>query len=863
MNLKISSRKKFGKKITKVLIFSFFLPFLFLLTSCKSEEILINNSLDISAEMGYDSTISLWAGNPVKFTITNAGADFSGEIKIILPVNYDEKHEIVIPVEVAAGSQKVIEKYLDIKTVAKEFDYELVSDGSTIKTGKIKVKKFIDPENNRIAVVADNPDKYSFLNSVGLMKFTDLWLEREMSYTEERAMEIGQDVEVKGVTIENFIIYLNNLENISDNQALMFFDFIFIGDSSELKLTDKGTENLINWLKMGGILIIENGKNFEKVNANLPDQLKQVDFTKVEEVSIEREGKKTDIKLASGQVLRDSVNPVNLHNYNKVLAYEESIGKGKLITSCTSLSTQEMQQDYQNASLLTSILSAAKANSKLTEDTCHDTDTYYEYVVDNIPNDVEFPYDLIAIILTAYVIIAAPLLYFILKKLDKHNLMWIIAPAMAILVIFIISQIGNFVWGNKPILNEASLITYEQNSDILTVKSRLGLFNNQKSDMKITWDSKQKLELDLAKYYDYNNTQFNGERRLTSSMYLTEEPVFYSYNTRLWDNMHAYASKSIQVNDEGTKVSLNSDGKKLLLKVKNGLPMDFKNTIVYYNSQFYIFGAIKSGEEVEKDLAQLKGVYETYDLNMYQSNFDNNSDYESIDLIDNITNRNAAFHEVSIFGLNSDPIGYDLAINDKEPKVFARNLIHVKANLDLAKDSHIMLSQNDVEAKTYSTQTDRENPTAIETDLNELEFQGDFRYSSAEMLGGRDIVNSTVSEFKIPDNISVNSVEIDFNNNDDDTIYKYDLEMTTLEDKHYIYNFKDDKYEELSFIKEASFSKEPGEAYIQPKLYKIDINKHLSEQNTIKIKVLKPEILDNKFYRIIPHKISVEGVYND
>ncbi len=847
MKTKKSSNICDGKKITRIIIFSFFLPFLFLLASCQSEKILIDNSLDIKAEMGYEKTISLWRGNPVKFTITNAGADFKGEISIIMPLNYDQQYEIVIPIEVASGSEKTIEKYIDVNYVSKEFDYKVKTDGSTVKEGKVKVSKFLDPEIPKIAVIADQADNYSFFKNIKLKKDTDIYYEKNMATTSAEAVS----TEIVEGEPYSFTVYLNNMDTFSENDALMFFDYIFIGDTTNLKLTDKGIENLNNWLSLGGVLIIEAGDNFEKVNAMLPEALKQVEFTKVEDFSLNELGVEGSIKLAKGNILREEVAKINL--YNSTMGYVESIGNGKLITVNTMLNDDKLAEVNQNGIFLSKILDASAATSQVTLDYEYNPYTYDNYVVDRIPSSAEFPFELIGIILACYAIIATPVLYLILKKIDKHNLMWVIAPAIAIFVIFIISQIGSYVWGNKPILNEASVITYIEGSDTLDVQSKIGLFNNQKSDMKVTWNGKQNIKMNYAEYYDYyGGDDYTGNRRTVSSLYLQNNPVLYSYNTRLWDNIKGSASKSIEVKDTGTKINIKSDGDKQMMTFKNGLPMDFEKTVLYWNSMYYMIGDVKSGEEIALDL---KSVFSTSDIYSYDT--ENYNDYETYEVIGQLTNESSGFDEVAVFAKNSDPIGYEFKINDKEPKVFSKNLIYTKLHLKLEKGSLLTLTENDIEYNTYSVITDRENPELVEENLTKLEFYGDRYYKYADMTSNYNNANATVTELKLPDDITINSIEINLNNVNEDTMYEFDLQNKDVQEKYFIYNFDDNKYEELHFEKQGY------EDYISPKLYTVDEEKYVSKTNTIKIKVLKPVELDGRYYEVRPHGITIEGVYND
>ncbi len=839
MKTKNVFRIQHGKIRLRILSLIFILPILLSITACGRENIAINNNLQVQAEMGYNKTVSIWGGNPVKFTVTNAGQDFKGEVRIIMPINYEHQALMVIPVDIPANSQKTIEKYIPINYIKKEFEYEIVSGDYVIKKDKVKVNKFLDPEIVKIGIISDKEDNYKFLDSTPLFKNYDY----NRHTKEASAAQVEVEAQGESYTTENFSVNFEDLEKFNDRDAARFFDYIVIGDVSNLKLNDEVKENLLAWVDSGGILIIEAGENFEKVNAILKDELKLVEYEKLKNATIEKkDGSKVSIKLAEGKKLKSEVKEINL--FDETLGYYEEIGRGGIINVNTLIDN--------NSYLLENIV----LNSTLTSSVENMDDYgYYRYSLDRIPSKADLPYDLIGFILFAYVIVASPILYLILVKIKKQNLMWVIAPSMAIIVILIISQIGNFVWGNKPIINEASIISYTPSSQSLNVSTNMALFNNKKSDMKIAWDKKDNLDLSRYDYYDYYEEEEFDNRKNAYAYYLQNEPLFYSYDTSLWDYVEGKAKKTIKVEDKGTETTIKNEGDDVILTFKNGLPLDFKQCILYKNSKYYELGAVNSGEEVSINLSTANSFIDLYQIAMPEE--EGNDVYESQDMIDTITRQDKGFNKIYIFGYNYEPIGYKIKINDEEPRSFARNLVSIKSDLKMANGTKIEIGESELNGNFYSTYVDKENEIKKD-DFNRFTIEFNNYYGdrpTSDIDSEFNKVNAIISEFTIPESVDVSSVTIDFNMSTESSVGSNNLNANQLKDEYYIYNFKEDKFDKVEF--------EENSHYLTPKEKVIDLEKYMSQDGLIKTLTIKDDAFMKMWYEVKMQGVKVKGVYND
>ncbi len=881
---------KKGSKILKVSLLVFLLPLLIFMTSCESK-IIKKYNIKIEGEIGYDGTVSINGGNPLKFSLSNEGAnDFDGEIKILVPLNGKHMYEIVLPVEVAAGSKKTIEKSVHLGSITKYFEYELYSEGVKINKGVLRVNKFLDPKLPKVAIISDNADNYKFLSDMQLRKDRV----ETLAYDEEIATEEAEEIQHQD-NIKPFIATFENLASFNDVEALQFFDYIFIGDVSNLSLTDEGEKQLLSWVKQGGVLIIESGKNFDKMNKQIPDEIRQVDFDSLKTVEHKLEPFVGKVQRAKGKIIRENTEEIIIDEITH--GYIEKLGAGTILTINTLLNDGVVSNWNIKGIYLQSILETGKVSSEVFSE-----DSYYRsgshrrnYMIENLPLSSDLPYELIAVILLVYVIIAAPILYLILKKKDKQVLMWVIAPAISIVVIIGISQIGYFVWGGKPILNEMSLITYVQGTDTLKVDSSLALFNNEKTDVKITWDSMQDASIEID-YYDYTRSHYGGiepeDREVVASVNLGRNREYISYDKGLWEFVRASASKTIKIEDKGTQASYIGDEKGSgTIKFKNGLPFDFENAMIYRNNRYYLLGSIESGMVYEYKLDELPSATRTWDFDRLNRD---ESEIVFFDLVSDAFIPKRGFDELIILGYSDKPVGYELKINGEEPRSFARNLVMLDLDLEIPKNGIVQLGIDDVEYNAYVY-----NGLGTYEGIDGFEH---YRNLRIDRLGGRFSVVDCVSdsldllgEYKISKNIKAKSIVINFNCNND---YNYDVVSDLISiggeeayDKYYIFNYKTNDYEEVipDFTKnkdseyvygddigdeiDTETATEDGEVlaekevlskhdkFLADRFYEIDPEKHISEDGIIKTKTEKSTLYSGRDYDFKPQDIIIKGVY--
>ncbi len=115
----------------------------------------------------------------------NAGEAVSGEIQIDIATDGQSQIVFAVPFDISQGAEKVLDVYIPVYTVQKEFPVRIVVDNTTVYEQKVKARQFLSPERAVIAVISEQPDHYRFFNQMHLSAM----VKEEELYTYDRVTE--------------------------------------------------------------------------------------------------------------------------------------------------------------------------------------------------------------------------------------------------------------------------------------------------------------------------------------------------------------------------------------------------------------------------------------------------------------------------------------------------------------------------------------------------------------------------------------------------------------------------------------------------------------------------------------------------
>ncbi|WP_208588815.1 hypothetical protein [Gracilibacillus suaedae] len=385
--------------------------------------------LEIKVEAGIDGKAKEGKGYPVTLTITNNKEDFNGDLVITLPVVNK-----VLPVDIASGTTKTIS--FSIQGMQEMMHYQPNAnqneqlfhlyegdwkDGNevTLDSNLDLNPTYIQPDKLVIGVLSDRPDSLNYL------KLTSFF---------------GSDPEV--INLDESLI-------TDDSLGLDILDLLVVNDYSIAQLPKEKQESIKEWVQNDGTLITGSKPGLKQQFGSLADIL-PLTITGQEEVeqilgfeAISQEPIEADsIELFTGEV--DEEAAVLYQEGDIPLVMEKRIGKGTVTQVAFDLGLSQLA-DWQGHDPLWQSIGTDNGN----------VDAYMNNIgmrtVDRLreisrtfPTLANLNFSTLAILFTVYLLAIIPVLYFVLKRMDKREWAWIIIPVFAI-----VSSVGLYTIGAK------------------------------------------------------------------------------------------------------------------------------------------------------------------------------------------------------------------------------------------------------------------------------------------------------------------------------------------------------------------------------------------------------------------------------
>lgn len=378
-------------------------------------------AIRIETEVGYEGNYknSVW----IPLTITlKSDSDISGEIVVRTMSSYAEGNVTQIKsVELPAGTAKKVTVSVIGNTFTKDntsirFYKGTVETGKYIPfaLGKSYVQAF-PKQGTLVGVLANDPDTMNFLNALN-----------------GKGMDITV-IPLKGEQMPDESIYLESL------------DALVINDYSADTLQEGQLTAIKDWVHYkGGTLVLAGGAGYPKSAKGL-ESLSPVEYVGTSDVTalpeLEKAGGKAlpleyPLTFSDAQLKEGAVSLFN-DDHSTVFASWKA-GKGNVLYAAYDISQDPINSWSGHAAVWNIVLSG-----NLLSDTAiqggnnrmyiEDFKSGLNYLLDYFPSLTFPPFSRLFWMLIAYAIIVAPLLYYILKKLDKREWAWLGIPVIAII----------------------------------------------------------------------------------------------------------------------------------------------------------------------------------------------------------------------------------------------------------------------------------------------------------------------------------------------------------------------------------------------------------------------------------------------
>ncbi|MED4890002.1 hypothetical protein [Lysinibacillus fusiformis] len=562
--------------------------------------------LEVKATAGISGKAKYQSVVPLQVTVKNNGADFSGDMAINSSNSYEAASALVVPIDIAAGEEKTFTFYLDGLADNGYSDADLFAfyEGNIEKGKKIAYKgtkrlqsNFLDPTSTFVYTLTDKSDRLSALL-------------RLSSFVPQNNVEIFNINQLKDYTFPE------------DEQGLAMANVIVVDEVAIADLAQKQQEALLKWVQDGGTLLLGATDQVDATAGVLKEYLPMSLSQEMTAISAE-----TLTKLSGGGIFTQPISihtatnhegslPVLTEN-NIVLASKKKVGSGEIIQTAFSLGDQPLASMDGYAALLAKLIDIQSISQQGMMSQGQSPLDQISYELRNINElfpsfEVSVSYMLIVIIL--YIIIIGPVLYFVLKKVDKREHAWWIIPVFSIIL-----SIGLFIVGAKdrivqPQVQQSAFYRVNEDSSLngYYVES---ILTNRSGDFIVNTD-KNTTAVAMRNYNNFTGTV--GD--LHESSYIKENANGSTLTLRdlnYW-SVQSFGGKTSAQNIGKMDVDITLKNEKLTGTVKNNFPFELKDVTLISGVKEVKLGDIKANgtlqvdKEMKTTVLQKPSIFNSY-----------------------------------------------------------------------------------------------------------------------------------------------------------------------------------------------------------------------------------------------------------
>lgn len=469
----------------------------------------------------------------------------------------------------------------------------------------------------------------------------------------------GIGVEIDGEPGTTSIFELTKENFPEDAKALAMLQYMVIDNFDTASLSQEQYNALKLWVQDGGILILGLGSNYQNVLHCFTDSFitgtlgtlekKDVTWNALQDASAVSEtvenstetnlSEQTTVETTDEEAseqstseetddVEDVVNGCSLNmdciefqldggeplseDTTEGSVYTKKIGMGRVVVLAYSIGMEPMTSSSNRKSIAKFIVDGAEVSATSSKFYGNDSERNTMSAglnVAEIADTSQKPSAILyGVILLIYVILVGPILYLILKKMNKRESIWVAIPIVALIFTAVIYATGFLYRINKPLVSTFTLIQLQDG-----VKS-------EKIYTSIVCPKPKEYEIQFAEGYtgfrkdvdDYSYSLFGGNMNASSFDYMLKEN---SKGTEvLFDTSEPFQKTKflINKNSDNNIGTLDSD---LTCSttgfegtVTNNTCYDLKDVVVTFENYLCMVGDIKKGETATIDSSKIVGM---------------------------------------------------------------------------------------------------------------------------------------------------------------------------------------------------------------------------------------------------------------
>jgi hypothetical protein len=682
----------------KGILYILLLTFIMLLTSVSTVYGAEEDKLKVSHSYGFENVFKWGSLIPVTIEIDNNLKNIDGEIQIELPVNDNQNGGMNIGNSVTVYSQNI---NLPLNTKKKvtinipmarnvtSLKMNILEAKNNIFTKDLSIGAGLNPTDIIIGTLSDDFNSVSYINKVSI------------------------DGASTGKRVYNTKLVKLDENSISEDfSVLKSINILFINNFDTSKLSKAKYEAIKQWVEKGGLLLIGTGPSHSKTLAVFKDNFLNGDIGSLASVETKSINKLVDSSSTTSMKLdvlnigiKDS--SALLTEGNTTLVQKIEKGKGAVVVAGFDFGLSPLVNWPLNSGFGEQLI--GQAIPAYYKDSSYDRMAYggymgnISYSLGNIPELPTPKASSLIIIFFVYILIVAPVNYFILKKKDKRELMWFTVPALSIIFAAIVYFAGTPTRMTAPVANVLSTIEIDSKGN-QAVQSYGTVITPKKSDIKVEPEEGMSIRpLSNLEYYDrgpgVNTNDTEKEKNIYSKVVQSPKTTLEFYNTSIF-GQYSFIIDNSEAKKGTIQSEVNFSDNKITGSIKNNSGLDLNECYIVTSNNFVSIGEIKNGEV--KNINEPVKAYTGMSYELTEKMFGINYGGPLRDA-KQIKERRIAEQKRSlmqayfeglgnkitnsvILAITDSPVTKDIIVNEEAVKKFGKTLVVSQLNLSYIKE---------------------------------------------------------------------------------------------------------------------------------------------------------------------------------
>ena len=536
-----------------------------------------NGNIKIKVEAGFNGSFKYGCDVPINMIIENKQKDINGEVQIYaingegrsiiyakslsLPKNSTKDITLNVPVMNASTKLKIV--ILDGKNKMYEEEISIQSSG-------------VSEQTVLIGILSDDFDSVSYINRVAMM---------------------GNS------TLPSKTIKVNEKNFPEEFSVIKAFDVLVLNNFDTSKLNKNKYENLKKWVSNGGVLIIGTGATYSKTLAVFNDKFIAGEIGDIGKISTKELSKLVNSGKNINEINGMELNVLNIDikdsqklckEGSTTLIQKLAKGKGGVLVTSFDLGLNPVSTWDQNTLLGEKLIGFSSIDVfAIQKGYLGDMYSINEAVSCN--SDLPVPKTTaLVVIIILYIVLAGPVSYIILKKLDKRGFMWATVPALSIIFAAIMYISGYGTRMSEPVANIVSIVNVDEKG-YMTKSTYGGVFTPKKGDLKVQGEAGARIIPYANEMFQYRGNNSSDSKQVDAKVIMDAKSYIQYYEAS------AFSNKLLSIDEEQGKtgkleIAIKFSNNRFSGTIKNDTGYDLENCNLINGTSYLTIDSIKNGE---------------------------------------------------------------------------------------------------------------------------------------------------------------------------------------------------------------------------------------------------------------------------